>query len=115
MLEFVDDDVARITDFGSLDGYVDLVPLGRIETFCPFLEVESYLVGFFLCCAISFRLDIEGDAWLRIAVWKSVMINSSVSLADFRGVDVVFALYIERRYFLFVTYLIISRYRKTQT
>ena len=25
------------------------------------------------------------------------------------------ALYIERRYFLFVTYLIISRYRKTQT
>lgn len=33
------------------------------------------------------------------------------------GVDlgVVSALYIERRYFLFVTYLIISRYRKTQT
>lgn len=29
--------------------------------------------------------------------------------------DVVSALYIERRYFLFVTYLIISRYRKTQT
>ena len=28
---------------------------------------------------------------------------------------VVSALYIERRYFLFVTYLIISRYRKTQT
>ena len=27
----------------------------------------------------------------------------------------VSALYIERRYFLFVTYLIISRYRKTQT
>lgn len=35
------------------------------------------------------------------------------------GFDVVFgvvsALYIERLYFLFVTYLIISRYRKTQT
>lgn len=31
------------------------------------------------------------------------------------GVGVVSALYIERRYFLFVTYLIISRYRKTQT
>ena len=29
--------------------------------------------------------------------------------------SVVSALYIERRYFLFVTYLIISRYRKTQT
>ena len=28
---------------------------------------------------------------------------------------VVSALYIERLYFLFVTYLIISRYRKTQT
>ena len=28
---------------------------------------------------------------------------------------VLSALYIERRYFLFVTYLIISRYRKTQT
>lgn len=28
---------------------------------------------------------------------------------------VVSALYIERRYFLFVTYLIISRYGKTQT
>ena len=27
----------------------------------------------------------------------------------------VSALYIERRYFLFVTYLIISRYRKAQT
>ena len=31
------------------------------------------------------------------------------------GFGVVSALYIERRYFLFVTYLIISRYRKTQT
>ena len=31
------------------------------------------------------------------------------------AVGVVSALYIERRYFLFVTYLIISRYRKTQT
>ena len=30
-------------------------------------------------------------------------------------IGVVSALYIERRYFLFVTYLIISRYRKTQT
>lgn len=30
-------------------------------------------------------------------------------------ITVVSALYIERRYFLFVTYLIISRYRKTQT
>ena len=84
MLEFVDDDVARITDFGSLDGYVDLVPLGRIETFCPVLQVESHLVGFFLCSTIFYRLDIEGDAWLRIAVGKSVMVNSSVSLADFR-------------------------------
>lgn len=56
MLEIVDDDVARITDLGSLDGYVDLVPLGRIETFCPVLEVESYLVGFFLCFAIFFVL-----------------------------------------------------------
>ena len=90
MLEFVDDDVARITDFGSLDGYVDLVPLGRIETFCPVLEVESYLVGFSLCCAIFFRLDIEGDAWLRSAIREGVMVNSSVSLADFRGVDKCF-------------------------
>lgn len=32
-----------------------------------------------------------------------------------RDIGVVSALYIERRYFLFVTYLIISRYRKTQT
>ena len=31
------------------------------------------------------------------------------------GDDVVSAVYIERLYFLFVTYLIISRYRKTQT
>ena len=31
------------------------------------------------------------------------------------GLGVVSALYIERLYFLFVTYLIISRYRKTQT
>lgn len=84
MLEFVNDDVARITDLGSLDGYVDLVPLGRIETFCPVLEVESYLVGFFLCFAIFFRLDIEGDAWLRSAIREGVMVNSSVSLADFR-------------------------------
>lgn len=31
------------------------------------------------------------------------------------GFGDVSAVYIERRYFLFVTYLIISRYRKTQT
>ena len=30
-------------------------------------------------------------------------------------INKVSALYIERRYFLFVTYLIISRYRKAQT
>lgn len=87
MLEFVDDDVARITDFGSLDGNVDLVPLGRIETFCPVLQVESHLVGFCLRLSIFLCQDIEGDAGLRNAVGKSVMINSSVTLADFRGVD----------------------------
>lgn len=30
-------------------------------------------------------------------------------------IHLIIALYIERRYFLFVTYLIISRYRKAQT
>ena len=34
---------------------------------------------------------------------------------DAEAWGVVSALYIERRYFLFVTYLIISRYRKAQT
>ena len=85
--KFIDDDVAFLTDSGSLDGNVDLVPLGRIETSCPVLEVESYLVGFCLRLIIFLCQDIEGDAGLRNAVGKSVMINSSVTLADFRGVD----------------------------
>lgn len=54
---------------------------------------------------------IEGDV-------KGVKDGTLVSLflTDGRvGSVVVLALYIERRYFLFVTYLIISRYRKTQT
>lgn len=46
------------------------------------------------------------DNYLDIQPTGSVIPNS---LAEYR------ALYIERRYFLFVTYLIISRYRKTQT
>lgn len=45
---------------------------------------------------------------------KSKSLNAAMAaISD--DYDVVLALYIERLYFLFVTYLIISRYRKTQT
>lgn len=46
------------------------------------------------------KYRLETISWEKASTW---------------GVGVVSALYIERRYFLFVTYLIISRYRKTQT
>ena len=45
-----------------------------------------------------------------------VGIEGEIIYLHWRGAfGVVSALYIERRYFLFVTYLIISRYRKAQT
>lgn len=46
------------------------------------------------------KYRLETISWEKASTW---------------GVGVVSALYIERRYFLFVTYLIISRYRKIQT
>lgn len=46
------------------------------------------------------KYRLETISWEKASTW---------------GVGVVSALYIERLYFLFVTYLIISRYRKTQT
>ena len=46
------------------------------------------------------KYRLETISWEKASTW---------------GVGVVSAYYIERRYFLFVTYLIISRYRKTQT
>ena len=46
------------------------------------------------------KYRLETISWEKASTW---------------GVGVVSALYIERRYFLFVTYLIISRYRKAQT
>lgn len=46
------------------------------------------------------KYRLETISWEKASTW---------------GVGVVSALYLERRYFLFVTYLIISRYRKTQT
>ena len=42
-------------------------------------------------------------------------LSNSYGMLMASRIGVVSALYIERRHFLFVTYLIISRYRKTQT
>ena len=86
----------------------------RKKELCYILVVAVLGVSLLLGFAVEvFNLNLGSAAW--IAHWVSSPIALAIGFVFALVFGVVSALYIERRYFLFVTYLIISRYRKTQT
>ena len=101
-VEIIDRDILLPFELSARYFYIDLVPASWDKAIFQIAHVKCHVV--FPCRSFFLSIKQEGEARRNGSVWEGIMIYSSVTLADFRGVHkgCVTAYRSPGRYFLVV-------------
>lgn len=85
-VEIVDRDILLPFELSARYFYIDLVPASWDKAIFQIAHVKCHVVYLVPCCSFFLCIKLEGEARGIGSVWEGIMIYSSVTLADFRGV-----------------------------